>query len=119
VPGLRRKILQTGPRIVDEELMPGVEDLQLQFGLDLDAAGLPGHGSADLWVNPEDPRLADPLARIVGARVWLLIGAEFPRVGARVALPAYADRPPPPLDDRRRLLLVARSYTLRNAAGMR
>ena len=34
-PALRRKRLTTGPAITDEELLPGVEDLQIQLGIDL------------------------------------------------------------------------------------
>jgi type IV pilus assembly protein PilW len=113
VPGLRRKTLQRGPRVVDEELMPGVEDLQIQFGLDLDPPGTEGRGSIDLWVNPEDPRLEGPDARIGAARVWLLVAAPDPRRAARSPVPPYADRPAPPPGDARRLL-VARNYTLRN-----
>jgi type IV pilus assembly protein PilW len=116
VPSLRRKLLQTGPRVVDEELMPGVEDLQLQLGLDLDPPGTPGRGSVDVWVNPEDPRLADVDARVAGARVWLLVGADDPVRTARTPLPAYADRAAPTPTDRRRLL-VARSFALRNTAA--
>ena len=115
-PSLRRKVLQAGPRVVDEELMPGVEDLQLQLGLDLDPPGTPGRGSVDVWVNPEDPRLDDTDARVAGARIWLLVGTNDPVRTARAPLPAYADRAAPAPADRRRLL-VARSYALRNAAA--
>ena len=115
-PGLRRKTLQRGPRIVDEELMPGVEDLQVQFGVDLDPPGVPGRGSVDVWVNPEDPRVAAPDARIAAVRVWLLIAADDPRREARAPVPPYADRPPPPAAEQRRLL-VARNYVLRNVVG--
>jgi type IV pilus assembly protein PilW len=118
VPSLRRKTLQLGPRIIDEELMPGVEDLQVQFGLDLDPVDGLGRGSVDLWVNPEDPRLAEPDARIAAARIWLLVAADDPRRAAREPLPGYADRPAPPASERRRLL-VARNYTLRNVAETR
>jgi type IV pilus assembly protein PilW len=116
IPSLRRKRLQTGPRVVDEELMPGVEDLQLQFGLDLDPAGTPGRGSVDVWVNPEDPRLDDVNARVAATRIWLLVGADDPVRTARAELPAYADRAAPAPADRRRLL-VSRSYALRNAVA--
>ena len=118
VPGLRRKILRNGPRMVDEELMPGIEDLQIQFGVDLDPVGDPGRGSIDVWVNPEDARLASDGARIAAARVWLRAAAADAPAGYRAPLPAYADRTPP-RDDERRRILVSRSYALRNsiAAG--
>ena len=93
--------------------MPGVEALQVQFGLDLDPPGTEGRGSIDLWVNPEDPRLEAPDARIGATRVWLLVAAADPRRAARAPVPPYADRPAPPPGEARRLL-VARNYALRN-----
>lgn len=52
-PSLRRKTLQRGPRIIDEEIMPGIADLQLWFGEDLDPPGAPGHGLPNRFVAPE------------------------------------------------------------------
>lgn len=36
IPSLRRVSLQTGPALVDEVVLTGVENLQLQFGMDMD-----------------------------------------------------------------------------------
>lgn len=52
-PALRRKTLQRGPRLVDEEIMPGVAALAIEFGVDADPPGQPGHGQADAFVAPE------------------------------------------------------------------
>ena len=52
-PALRRKTLQLGPRLVDEEIMPGVAALEIELGVDADLPGEPGHGQADAFVAPE------------------------------------------------------------------
>jgi len=62
-PSLRRKRLVAGPAVQDEEIIPGIDDLQVQYGIDAD-----GDGSADRWLNAG--QFAPP-AEIVAARVWL------------------------------------------------
>jgi hypothetical protein len=52
-PSLRRKTLQRGPRVVDEEIMPGIAALEIELGIDADPPGDPGHGRADAFVSPE------------------------------------------------------------------
>lgn len=52
-PSLRRKTLQRGPRVVDEEVMPGIAALEVLLGVDHDAPGAPGHGLPDAFVAPE------------------------------------------------------------------
>ncbi|NHA14901.1 prepilin-type N-terminal cleavage/methylation domain-containing protein [Thioalkalivibrio sp. XN279] len=52
-PALRRKTLQRGPRLVDEEIMPGIAALEIELGVDADLPGDPGHGQADAFVAPE------------------------------------------------------------------
>ncbi|MGH8494520.1 MAG: PilW family protein, partial [Gammaproteobacteria bacterium] len=47
-PSLRRKALTGGPAVTDEEIIPGVEDLQVQFGVDTDIDGV-----ANRYVNPD------------------------------------------------------------------
>lgn len=72
---LRRKTLTRDgaagrPRLVDEDVMPGVEDLQVQFGVD---AVAPHDGNVDRYVNPG----AVPAdARIKSVRIWLRVLAE-------------------------------------------
>jgi type II secretory pathway component PulJ len=53
-PALRRKTLQRGPRLVDEEIMPGIAALEIELGVDADLPGDPGHGQADAFVAPEN-----------------------------------------------------------------
>jgi len=114
-PSLRRKVLSTGPRLTDEEIASGVEDLQIQFGVDLDPHGTPGAGNVDLYVNPGDARLTEPAARILSTRVWLLSasGNSARRTTSPVA--PYADRADPPTGPGKQLL-VSRTYRLGNAA---
>src|SRR6266853_2250292 len=45
VPSLRRKALNAGPAFQDDEIVPGVEDLQVQYGVDL-TAGIGATGGA-------------------------------------------------------------------------
>jgi len=79
VPTLRRKTLAVSggaPSIADEEVAPGVENIQLQLGVDVDA-----DNTVDRYVDPGDPILIDgavgfiPDARVLTARIWLVIRA--------------------------------------------
>ena len=78
VPTLRRHRLigggVGGPRIVDEEVAPGVENLQIQLGVDVDQ-----DNTVDRYVNPGDP-IYDPNAvgyvpgaRVMTARIWMIV----------------------------------------------
>ena len=85
VPTLRRHRLigggAGGPQIVDEEVAPGVENLQVQFGVDVDQ-----DNTVDRYVNPGDP-IYDPNdagagyvpgARIMTVRIWMVVrGVSF------------------------------------------
>ena len=53
-PALRRKTLQRGPRVVDEEIMPGIAALEVLLGVDRDLPGEPGHGLVSAFVAPEE-----------------------------------------------------------------
>lgn len=76
VPTLRRKVLDTaggGATVTDQEIAPGVENIQVQFGVDIDR-----DNTVDQYVNPGDP-IIDPAdaayiatARIITARLWLI-----------------------------------------------
>ena len=80
VPTLRRHRLigggGLGVRIVDEEVAPGIENLQIQFGIDVDQ-----DNTVDRYVNPGDAiyNPADvgggyiPGARIMTARIWMIV----------------------------------------------
>jgi type IV pilus assembly protein PilW len=90
LPSLHRKVLTTTGGAVafaDQEVIAGVEDLQVQFGID--PSGV--NGTATRYVNPN---VALPAGtQVVAVRIWLLVRAEFGEVGftdARVY--QYADR---------------------------
>lgn len=77
VPTLRRKMLTGGaggPVIVDQEVAPGVENIQLQLGVDVDQ-----DNTVDRYVNPGDPIFipGDAAfiagARVITARVWIVV----------------------------------------------
>lgn len=66
---LRRLTLAAGPEFVSQELVPGVEDMQIELGLDMN-----GDGSADTYVSPT---VAGANAdRTVAVRVSLLLHAS-------------------------------------------
>ncbi len=77
VPTLRRHRLMgsvAGPWIIDDEVAPGVENLQIQLGIDVDA-----DNTVDRYVNPGDPIYNPtavgfvPGARIMTARIWMVV----------------------------------------------
>ncbi|HZX25122.1 MAG TPA: PilW family protein [Woeseiaceae bacterium] len=77
VPSLRRRSLATvggAPVIRDEEVVPGVENMQVQFGLDMD-----GNATVDRYVNPDSPIIDpasgafDPEVQVMAVRLWLLV----------------------------------------------
>lgn len=76
-PSLRRKSLTTiggVKQFIDQEVMAGVEDLQVQFGIDPTAVT----GVATQYVNPN----AVPAgAAVVSVRVWLLLRSDAPEPG--------------------------------------
>jgi len=117
IPGLRRKILRSGPRIVDEEIIPGIEDLQIQFAIASEATQETGRNPTISWVNPDSTLLtsseSDENSRVVAVRLWLLVsGRDAPRA-YHASIGAYADRPAPPNDSRRRQL-IAQTFAVRN-----
>jgi type IV pilus assembly protein PilW len=116
VPSLRRKSFanvraaSVGSATFDEEIMPGVEDLQLQWGVDVDA-----DGNVDAYVAPG---AAPPGSRPLSVALWLRVRADEPdprfvdgrqyRYGGM--RDTYAPR------DHYRRLLVTRTVRLRNPA---
>ncbi|HEX6929919.1 MAG TPA: PilW family protein [Gammaproteobacteria bacterium] len=67
IPELRRLTLGSGPNLYNRELVPGVQDLQIHYGIDTD-----GNGSPDSFVEPGN----EGAAAIVAARIWLLMRSE-------------------------------------------
>jgi type IV pilus assembly protein PilW len=110
VPALRRIALVAGPSFVDEEIIPGVEDMQIQFGIDPTGT----NAQAKKYVNPSD---VEPGDQIVSVRIWLLVRSETTEVGfVDNRTYSYGDRVYEPNDGFRRLL-VSRTIQLRNALG--
>lgn len=116
VPSLRVKVLTRGaegPRIVDEEIYPGIEDMQIELGIDADAPGTSGFDAIDGYVDPESPQLLG--ARILAVRIWLLVRG-WQRENGFTASPSrsYADRTREARDDRYRRALVSTTVYARN-----
>ena len=121
-PSLRRRGLTAGPAVIDQEIISGVEDLQVQFGIDNNA-----DFAVDLYVNPDNALLATA-PPILAVRIWLLMRADDPELGfVDNRTYVYADReftpddtpvtPTSVLSDYRRIL-VARTIYLRNESIM-
>jgi type IV pilus assembly protein PilW len=131
VPALRVKALADGPTFdgADVEVMRGVEDLQVQFGVDtgdfdgddkidpgLDENGddIPdvANGTGTRYVNSDQ---LIPGFQVVSVRVWILLRAEQPEVGfVNRQTYKYADRELDVNDGFRRVLL-SRTIQLRNS----
>ena len=126
VPSLRRKRLRNGnggdPSIVDEEILPGVEDMQIQFGVDTDVLGSAERGVIDQYVNPDDPIL-DPDdaaylidAEILSVRIWLRLRGDRLEQGLPVNNGyTYADQVIGPINDGFRRIVVSKTIYIRNA----
>ena len=121
VPTLRRHRLigggGAGVRIVDEEVAPGIENLQIQFGIDVDQ-----DNTVDRYVNPGnaiyDPNAAGyvPGARVMTARIWMIVR------GVNIEPGVQDDRDYEPGDvdlgvqnDNFRRMQVSKTILLRNA----
>jgi len=76
-PSLRRQTLVDGGIVEDQEMITGVENLQVQFGLDTN-----GDGGVDRYVDPDDGAMdetsADFIAdaRVRAVRLWLLLRSD-------------------------------------------
>lgn len=118
-PSLRRKVLTTAagaPAIEDQEIAPGVESFQVQYGLDTD-----GDNSVDRYVDADSGLMdsTDPGfilgTRVLTARVWLLMRAQ--RFETGVTDPRdyeFADVDLGVFNDRFRRLLVSKTILLHN-----
>ncbi len=72
LPTLFRKSLNVTPTFVDEEILPGVEDMQVQFGIDPSGTSC----TASQYVNPLAAAAVPAAAQIVAVRIWLLLRAD-------------------------------------------
>lgn len=114
VPALRRKAFgnvnagTVSDAITDEEIAPGVEDMQVRFGVDTN-----GDTNVDQYVNPG----AVPAgAAVISATIWLRIRSEDRDFGHRdTTAYQYADMASAwtPNDNYRRIV-VSKTITLRN-----
>ena len=85
VPSLRRKALNATPTFQDDEIVPGVEDMQVQYGVD-PTGGLGASGGAATEYLDAGATLTNLLnaaapAQIVSVRIWLLVRSDTPEAG--------------------------------------
>lgn len=121
VPTLRRKTLTmaAGASVIqDQEVAPGVENIQLQLGIDVDR-----DNTVDRYVNPGDP-IYDPNAagyvpgaRVITARIWMIVRSVTPEFGVQ---DTNTYQPGDlagalTLDDGYRRMQVSKTVLLRNA----
>lgn len=120
VPTLRRKSLGVAggaPAVIDQEIAPGVESLQIQLGVDVNE-----DNTVDRYVNPGDP-VYDPTsaayipgARVLTARIWLVVRGITPEVGiqqVQAFSPGDVNLGVP--NDNFRRVQVSKTILLRNA----
>ncbi len=132
LPSLRVKSLSGDAQFSESEVMPGVEDFQVQFGIDtgdydndgvIDPAadvngdGIPEtDGRATRYVNPDFAGL--DRAQVVAVRVWVRVRADRPEPGFvddRRYEYADVDFTPNADEARFRRVLMSRTILLRNA----
>jgi len=125
LPSLRRKrlcidtatVVCGGVSFVDEEVIAGVEDMQVQFGIETDAAVAPD-AVAQRYVDPESVPAG---AQIVAVRLWLLVRADEQETGFKDGRAySYGDKSNVAIaaaNQGFRRLLVSRTIQLRNAVG--
>lgn len=114
VPALRRKSLgnvnAAAPEdaVTDEEIVAGVEDLQVQFGVDTN-----GDTNIDAYMNPGEVAATDA---VISATIWLRIRAEDIEVGHVDGNSyQYADMGAAVVpNDNYRRILVSKTILLRN-----
>jgi type IV pilus assembly protein PilW len=112
LPSLRRKSLINGPAFQDQEVIPGVEDMQIQLGIDPTGIG----GTATQYVNPDDAIPAE--TQIVSVRIWILVRADNPEVGfTDNRVYNYGNRVNYTPNDGFRRVLFSRTVQVRNSLG--
>ncbi|MGB5519420.1 MAG: PilW family protein, partial [Gammaproteobacteria bacterium] len=68
LPSLRRVDLVAGPTVQDQLILPGVENLQVQFGIDTNQ-----DRSVDQYVNADQ---VPDWTKVYSARVWVLVRSQ-------------------------------------------
>ena len=122
VPSLRVHTLLADGTFQNQEVIAGVEDFQVQFGVDTDVPGTPARGSIDRFVNTNDAMIDptnagfNPNAKILAVRIWLRVRAERAENGfTDGATYTYADRSVGPFNDGFRRLVVSKTIYIRNS----
>jgi type IV pilus assembly protein PilW len=120
VPTLRRKSLVSvggAPSVVDQEVAPGVENMQLQFGVDVD-----DDNTVDRYVNPGHAILTPgaagfiPGSRVITVRIWLVVRGISIENGIQDNVNyAPGDVPLGTYSDSIRRMMVSKTILLRNA----
>jgi type IV pilus assembly protein PilW len=128
IPSLHRKSLSSNPiGVIDEEILAGVEDLQIELGIDTDIPDAPNRGAVDRYVNADDPILDpaspsyNPNVVILAVRIWLRVRAEDIENGFSDTTEykyADVDFTPTAAQQPFRRLLVSKTIYLRNARQM-
>jgi type IV pilus assembly protein PilW len=115
LPSLRMQLLDVGNVMRDQEVLAGVEDFQVQFGVDTDAPGT-DTGTIDRYVNPGHAILANANTAVLAVRIWLRIRADTPERGfVDTATYNYADQNVGPFNDAFRRIVVSKTIYLRNS----
>jgi hypothetical protein len=75
LPSLRRLTLGPNEEFDDEEVIPGIENLQVQLGVDTDR-----DGDVDRYVDGDHPLVTfgaagfAPQGQVIAVRLWMLVG---------------------------------------------
>jgi len=79
VPSLHQITLQPGPSVTDIMLLSGVEDLQIQFGIDTT-----NDGAVNMYVNPS---AGINWKKVISAQVWLVMRSvnKYPSIDTSVS----------------------------------
>jgi len=130
VPALRRLTLVAGGaqgRLEDQEVIPGVENLQVQFGLDTTDNERVDVGR---YVDGDSPRAAPAAGNgIVAVRLWMMVRSEIDETGqgfsdVRSYTPADANLAPiqpgvtAGYPDSFRRVAISKTVFLRNSGGV-
>ena len=114
-PALRVKSLtesRGAAQFRDEEILPGVEDLQVEMGV----ATMAADGTALSYVAPDSASVRD--GSVVAVRLWLRIRADVTEPGfvdERSLAYANVDYTPTAAEAKQRRMLIERTVALRNA----
>ncbi len=115
IPSLRRKLLVGGPQLEDELVAAGVEDFQVQFGIDLCQPRC--DEVVDLYVDASNPVIdwndPDMLDRVLAVRTFLLVRSGD-RLGESTHTFTLGSKSVTTADDGYRRMLLSSVIFLRN-----